>query len=264
LRSTFFLQKPSLQRVVVHMEAALQGEHTKLKTALHAVARELRKVRARAAARSARPRAAAPCSAAQWCTLCSLCAAGNGDTTSAAAYLRHVRGEKMEDATCNMLVEKVRLWWEQSSAAERHAWAAAPRTCAQTRAVSAAQSFLHASRLHACVTEQNFLKGIAPTSRGVLHLLQGQVVSHSASSTRLPGRRSQFQWLRRWRRRWRVKLGRIAAREQIPEDVARAKAAARHKKMCAAARLFLPVAGANNALAPKPKEQNEGHQAALI
>ena len=77
-----------------------------LKAAAPAVTAQLRKLRGRAAARAARPRAATACSGAQWRTLCSLCAAEDVDTTIAAAYLRHVHGDKMAATACETLLQR--------------------------------------------------------------------------------------------------------------------------------------------------------------
>jgi hypothetical protein len=206
------------------MVHGLQAEHTTLKGALHGITAELRKLRARAAARTARLRARTAATAAEWRTLCALCARKDGETSAAAAYLQHLHGSKMPASTRDMLLQKLQMWWERSSSADRTAWVGAPRTRAETLAVSAARSFLDAATLHACVTEQNFEKGLAPTSRALLHLLRREAAAPSSTSTPCRRRQSQFQWLRRWRRRWRVKLGRIAAREHIPDDVAHAKA----------------------------------------
>ena len=213
-----------------------------LKAALHAVTAQLRKLRGRAAARGARPRAATACSGAQWRTLCSLCAAKDGDTTIAAACLRHVHGGKMAATACETLLQKVQTWWVRSSAADRTAWARAPRTRAESLAVAAARASFHASTLHSGIEGPNFRKGIAPTSRGLLHLLRKHATSQSCASTHVPQRKSQFQWLRRWRTRWHVKLARIAAREHIPDGVPRSKAPAGHGQISHSAwllRLFL-------------------------
>ena len=130
-----------------------------LKAAAHAVTAQLRKLRGRAAARAARPRAATACSGAQWRTLRSLGAAEDVDTTIAAAYLRHVHGDKMAATACETLLQKVQTWWARSSAADRTAWARAPRTRAESLAVATARTFSHASTLHSCIEEPNFWKG---------------------------------------------------------------------------------------------------------
>ena len=90
------------------MAPSLQEEHTMLKAALHAVTAQQRKLRGRAAARAARPRAATACSGAQWRTVCSLCAAKDGDTTIAAACLRHVHGDKMAATACETLLQSTK------------------------------------------------------------------------------------------------------------------------------------------------------------
>ena len=115
------------------MSARLQQEHTMLKSAVHAVTAQLR---------TARPRAAMPCTAAQWRTLCSLCALQSGDTRIAAAFVQHVHGAKMSAAASETLLQQLQAWWTRSCTAERAAWAGAPRTRAESLALTAARGFL--------------------------------------------------------------------------------------------------------------------------
>ena len=197
-----------------------------LKAAAHAVTAQLLMLRGRAAARAARPRAATACSGEQWRTLCSLCAAEDVDTTIPAAYLRHAHGDKMAATACETLLQKVQT------------------------------TFSHASTLHSCIEEPNFWKGIAPTSRGLLHLLRKHATSQSCASTHVPRRKSQFQWSRRWRTRWHEKLARIAARGHIPDNVACSKAPAGHGQTSLSAwllRLFLSAATLHAASARRKK-----------
>ena len=255
-----FQSKP----LVTHMAAPLHAEHEMLKAALHAVTAQLRKARGRAATRAARPRAATECTAPQWRTLCSLCAAKHGDTSIAAAYLRHVHGSRLPGSACETLLKKVHAWWLRSSAEDRSAWAGAPRTRAESLAVAAARSFVHASTLHSCIAKENFVKGIAPTSQALLHLLRNHGPLESCGTTHVPRRKSQFQWLRRWRTRWHVKLGRIPAREHTPDDVARSKAA-RGERILA---VFTDFSSHSPHLKAAPqvnaRQQKGVHQAALI
>ena len=146
----------------------------------------------------------------------------------AGAYLRHVHADHVPRSACETLLKKAHAWWLRSSAEDRSAWAGAPRTRAESLAVAAARSFVHASTLHSCIAKGNFVKGIAPTSQARLHLLRSHGPLESCGTTHVPRRKSQFQWLRRWRTRWHVKLGRVPAREDLPEDVARSKAAPGH------------------------------------
>ena len=194
---------PNLQckAVLKDMAGPLHAEHAMLKAALDAVTAQLRKVRGRAAARGARPRAATVCIAAQWRTLCSLCAREDGETSIAAAYLRHVHADHLPGSACDTLLKKVHAWWLRSSAAERAAWAGAPRTRAESLAVAAATSFVHASTLHSCIAKQHFAKGIAPTSQALLHLLRKHGGLQSSVGAHMPRRKSKLQWLRRWRTR---------------------------------------------------------------
>ena len=169
----------------------------------------------------------------------------------------------MAATACETLLQKVQTWWVRSSAADRTAWARAPRTRAESLAVAAAPTSFHASTLHACIEEENFRRGIAPTSRALLHLLRKHATSQSCASTHVPRRKSQFQWLRRWHTRWHVKLARIAAGEHIPDDVARSKAPAWPNfslcVACAPLSLCLKTARRVN-----PRKESEAHQAALL
>ena len=61
-----------------------------------------------------------------------------------------------------------------------------------------------------------------------------------------------------------MKLGRIAAREHIPEDVARAKAPGGNEKRVWLRASSLSCPEEKNGCRVKQREQNEGHQAALI
>lgn len=83
------------------------------------------------------------------------------------------------------------------------------------------KKFLQEHNLHGWLETQNVDRGIAPgTAQVWKRRLADGVETPKLASTR----KGQLQWLRRWRLRWDVKIGSVAQREQVPDDVARLKA----------------------------------------
>ena len=143
-------------------------------------------------------------------------------------------------AARHFLKEHSKLRSKESKEMERHLatwWAARDADAEHTpehdgflrcpRVLEQAAKYLDEHELYAWVEQQNLTKGIAPHS-AIVHSV---ALPHR---TRFPGepgvpvvqlRRSRIQWLRRWRQRWRIRLGRIAARQCLPDSVAQQKAA---------------------------------------
>jgi hypothetical protein len=150
-----------------------------------------------------------------------------GRRERAITYL--VDRRRVPAATATDVVQKQFEWYCAAAQDGCEQWPGVAATSARHRsAIRQARAFMGEERLFRWVEEQNIGKGLAPCSASVLLREENDtvepVVPRSAVSTQ---RRSKLQWLRRWRRRWSTRLGTIALRERVANDIMQRKACVR-------------------------------------
>lgn len=114
--------------------------------------------------------------------------------------------------------DDVRHWFDALSSAGK-ASLTSPSDDVGKRQLAEATRFVEEHRLTRWISEQNTVKGIAPSPGAVLRHAQAMGLSLPSSFS------SRYRWLRRCVRRWGGRCGRFSAGDDLEPDVFEQKAA---------------------------------------
>ena len=157
-----------------------------------------------------------------WTRACALTFACQGNLDAAKHFLRE--HSKLSREESDRMATLLQTWWNTREAGAGHD-AKVEDSLRCPKVLRQASSYLKEHRLYAWVGEQNLTKGLAPHS-AIVNAVRNADTGCSPATGQMPKQLEEKsrQWLRRWRQRWRIRMGRIAARECIPDCIAQEKA----------------------------------------
>ena len=145
----------------------------------------------------------------------------SGNTSAASVCLQQL---SRDNESMNTVILNKALAEYQSMGDEDREALLSIEGLAGRRLVKQMRKLCEEHNLFSWVERQNLSKGIAPRTAVVHDHLKTTHSIDFGCGTSSAKKRSQQQWLRRWRRRWDVNMGRITARETLPENECQYKA----------------------------------------
>ena len=145
----------------------------------------------------------------------------SGDTSAASIYLQQFN---QDNKSMNTVIQNNALTEYQGMTDEERKAMLEIGGLAGRRLIKQMRKFCEELHLFSWVEKQSLSKGVAPRTTIVHDHLKTTHSIDFGCGTFSAKKRSQQQWLRRWRRRWQVNMGRITARETLPEDECQRKA----------------------------------------